>query len=391
MRLGDEFWSSPVRAADTAFVFGKGGVAASFDLTAEEFAPAAKTTLIEGVWATPALAGGGLVLRTEHTLRFYRPRRRLRRRPRMTAAPLAALLLAAPPAFPEVPADVFFADPLAVFADDTPLPGAAPRPAATAPATTAPAMTGPRVTGGPVDAEAAGGSEEDAPPNVIDWAALLPPDQLDAEVRTVIETLTEKSRDVQTYNNAYLSIPPAAAELAALFAVGGREGVDVPWKSVSGQLALKAAQITESDLRRGAGGQKQVADPLKTLDALLNGGGRGDGEPVEFATAADFNLLMKRFQAGVDSLKALASSPQLLEANRPAVEREARVLAVLSAVSGDESHGWGIDEEFLTLSQAMTMAASETATAAGGDFDDFDAARRSLSQTCSNCHGQYRN
>ena len=73
VRLGDEFWSSPVRAADTAFVFGKGGVAASFDLTAEDFTPAAKTTLDEGVWATPALAGGGLILRTEHTLRFYRP------------------------------------------------------------------------------------------------------------------------------------------------------------------------------------------------------------------------------------------------------------------------------------------------------------------------------
>ena len=73
VRLGDEFWSSPVRAADTAFVFGKGGVAASFDLAAEQFAPAAKSTLDDGVWATPALAGGGLVLRTGHTLRFYKP------------------------------------------------------------------------------------------------------------------------------------------------------------------------------------------------------------------------------------------------------------------------------------------------------------------------------
>ena len=73
VRLGDEFWSSPVRAADTAFVFGKGGVAATFDLEAEQFAPAATTMLDDGVWATPALAGGGLVLRTEHTLRFYKP------------------------------------------------------------------------------------------------------------------------------------------------------------------------------------------------------------------------------------------------------------------------------------------------------------------------------
>ena len=278
------------------------------------------------------------------------------------AAALPVLALAqqaAPPAapapqFPEAPADVFFPNPFAVFADQTPVPGAAP--IAAAPATMNPAA--PEVTGGPVDAVAQSGSDapETAP---VDWAALLPPDQLDAQVRAVMADLATKSRDVQTYNNAYLAIPPAAAELGSLFAVGGRYDDGVPWADSSAALAKKAREMVAEDLRRGAGGQKQVADPLGTLDALLNGGG-GSGETVGFSEAAEFKLLMKRFQVGVDSLKSLASSQQLLEANRDAVQREARVLAVLSEVSADEDHGWGYDENFVVLSKKMTAAATAT-------------------------------
>ncbi|MFH5804261.1 cytochrome c [Alienimonas sp. DA493] len=296
------------------------------------------------------------------------------------------------PDYPEVPADVFFPDPFTVFADQTPVPGAAPLPQTVAPAAggNGGAMAGDAPTGGPVDAVAAGGT--DAPETAdVDWAALLPPEQLDAQVRAVMEDLAKKSRDVQTYNNAYLAIPPAAAELASLFAVGTRYDSGVSWADNGAALAQKAAEINETNLRRGAGGQKQVADPLRTLDALLNGGGAGSGGEVDFSEAADFNLLMKRFQVGVDSLKALASSQALLEANRDAVAREARVLAVLSEISADESHGWGFEPEFVALSNKMTEAATATAEAAATDFDAFDAARRRLTQTCSDCHGEYRN
>ncbi|NNJ23991.1 cytochrome c [Alienimonas chondri] len=309
----------------------------------------------------------------------------------LLAASIPALAVAqqgdgsAKPKFPEVPADVFFPDPFAVFEDQTPVPGAAPvAPSAVMNPAEAP------VTGGPVDAVAVGGSDEPETA-AVDWAALLPPDALDAQVRAVMEELARNSRDVQTYNNAYLSIPPAAAELGSLFAVGSRYDKGVAWSDNAAALARKAAEINETQLRRGAGGQKQVADPLRTLDALLNGGGAGGGEVVDFAEAADFNLIMKRFQVGVDSLKALASSAQLMEANKEAVEREARVLSVLSEVSADESHGWGFEQEFVALSKKMTKAASETAAAVGQDFDTFDAARRRLSQTCSDCHGEYRN
>ena len=74
VRLGDSYWSSPVRAGETMFTFGKEGTAATLTATdAGELSVADKQKLDEGVWATPALAGGGLVLRTEHTLRFYHP------------------------------------------------------------------------------------------------------------------------------------------------------------------------------------------------------------------------------------------------------------------------------------------------------------------------------
>ena len=287
---------------------------------------------------------------------------------------------------PAVPADVFFADPFAVLADDTPVPGAAPAVAASDP------MRDANITGGPADAVAAeGGSSEPGEPAPVDWAALLSADALDDEVRAVLARLGDRTRDVGTYNNAYLQIPPDAAELAALFAVGGRMDRGPGWADRADQLAAKAAEITADPLRRGAAGFSQAGTPLKTLDALLNGGGRGaGGEPDSLADHTDFNLLMARSQAGTDKLQAIASSPQLLSANRDAAEREARVLAVLSAVTADPSHGWGEDEEFRVLSQAMTEAALAAAGAAD-DYDAFDAARRELGQTCSNCHGVYRN
>ncbi|WP_165700833.1 outer membrane protein assembly factor BamB family protein [Alienimonas californiensis] len=81
VRLGDSYWSSPVRAGGTIFTFGKEGAATTLETgvfrggadAPPELKVAHKSTLDEGVWATPALVGGGLVLRTEHTLRFYHP------------------------------------------------------------------------------------------------------------------------------------------------------------------------------------------------------------------------------------------------------------------------------------------------------------------------------
>ncbi len=78
VRLGDSYWSSPVLAGSTIFTFGKEGAATAMETADEVDGPASleiadRQELDEGVWATPALAGGGLVLRTEHTLRFYHP------------------------------------------------------------------------------------------------------------------------------------------------------------------------------------------------------------------------------------------------------------------------------------------------------------------------------
>ena len=108
------------------------------------------------------------------------------------------------------------------------------------------------VTGGPVDAVAAdGGSSDPDKPAPVDWAALLRAHALDEEVRAVLARLEDRTRDVGTYNNAYLQIPPDAAELAALFAVGGRMGDGPEWAGRADQLAAKAAEITADPLRRG--------------------------------------------------------------------------------------------------------------------------------------------
>ena len=306
---------------------------------------------------------------------------------------------AAPPRadWPEVPPDLFFPDPLAILADDTPLPGRTAPPTTDA-ATIAAANADPGVAPGMADTDMLAVDTADAVPEVggenrVDWAALIPPEDLSAEASDVVERLDQRLGSVANYNAAYLELPVMISELGALAAIAQRHPGDIEWKDRAGLVAEQAAAMTAEPLRRGAKSFKQAGEPFAVLLAALRGGGASSaGEPAEFADAAAFDDLMKRFGQGQEYLNVNASSEALVAKNTAAVRREANVLAALSKVSAHESFGYGgFDEEFNRLSADMTAAAAELSATAGEDWEAFDLARSKLAKSCSNCHGVYRN
>ena len=295
---------------------------------------------------------------------------------------------AAPPRveWPDVPGDLFFPDPLAILADDTPLPGMTARTAAAANADPTPDTD--MVAVETADADPAGDD-----PKAVDWAALIPPEDLNAEVAAVVERLEQRLGSVANYNAAYLELPTMIAELGALAAVAQRHPGSIEWKDRAGLVAEKAAAMNAEPLRRGAKSYKQASEPFAVLLAALRGGGSSPGgEPAEFADVSEFDSLMKRFGQGQEWLNVNASSEQLVAKDPAAVKREANVLAALSKVTAHESFGYGgFDPEFDRLSADMTAAATEMSATAGDNWTTFDLARSKLSASCSNCHGAYRN
>ncbi|HEX6983789.1 MAG TPA: hypothetical protein VF170_00365, partial [Planctomycetaceae bacterium] len=197
---------------------------------------------------------------------------------------------------PKLPDDVFFDDPLAIVANRTRVPGVAvPESRPASPTESAPADT-----------------EPSPEPQAVDWASLLPADLLVVEVNRIRERFAPKLQSVASFNNSLLDFPPYAAELAALGGIATEHPGNVPWKQNAKYVRDLAAEMLADQLQRGQKSYEQVKGPFDKIATLLDGK-RPEGLPeaddaTDFATAADFGYLMRRFEAGQNAMKTTGGS-----------------------------------------------------------------------------------
>lgn len=284
---------------------------------------------------------------------------------------------------PRLPDDVFFDDPLAVANNRTRIGGSEPESDPIAvPATDLAAGSEPD----PSEGEAS---------QSVDWAALLPAELLVAEVTRIRERFEPKLASVANFNNSLLDVPPYAAEVAALGGIATLHPGDIPWKRNAKHVRDLAAAMTAEELQRGQKSYEQAKEPFDKVVAILDGK-TPDGLPesadeTDFS-AADFGYLMRRFEAGQNATQTTATSQTTFKQNAADLAREMRVLAALSKVIASEDHGYGDDPMFQGFASAMTQAALDSAAAAeAGDFEKFGLSFNALGQSCTQCHGEYRN
>jgi len=285
---------------------------------------------------------------------------------------------------PKLPEDVFFKDPLAIAANRTRVPGVETPSESTTTGET------------PMPKESETATETPAVEKSVDWAALLPAEVLVAEVSRIRDRFTPKLASVATFNSSLLDIPPYAAELGALAGVVTEHSGNIPWKTNAKYVRDLSAEMLTEKLQRGQKSYEQVKVPFEKITTLLDGK-RPEGLPetddaTDFALAADFGFLMRRFEAGQNYLKTTGGSDAAFKQNAVDLVRETRVLAALSKVIADDDYGYGDDSKFQGHATLMTDASMSAADAAEkSDFKAFDLAVSNLAQSCVKCHGDYRN
>lgn len=285
---------------------------------------------------------------------------------------------------PKLPDDVFFKDPLAIAANRTRVPGVeTPSQGTTA--------------GDPtIENDGVPATESPAIEKSVDWAALLPAEMLVAEVNRIRERFLPKLGSVATFNSSLLDFPPYAAELAALAGIATEHSGNIPWKTNAKYVRDLSAEMLVDKLQRGQKSYEQVRVPFDKITTLLDGK-RPEGLPeaddaTDYALAADFGFLMRRFEASQNYLKTTGGSETAFRQNAADLMRETRVVAALSKVIADDDYGYGDDSKFQGYAMQMTEASMSAATAAEqGDFAAFDLAASNLAQSCVKCHGDYRN
>ena len=285
---------------------------------------------------------------------------------------------------PKLPDDIFFKDPLAIAANRTRAPGVETPSQGTADNEIPMTKGSDTATEPPADEKA------------VDWAALLPAELLVVEVNRIRERFAPKLASVATFNSSLLDFPPYAAELGALAGIATEHSGNIPWKTNAKYVRDLSAEMIVEKLQRGQKSYEQVKLPLDKIATLLDGK-RPEGLPeaddtTDFALAADFGYLMRRFEAGQNYLKTTGGSEAAFKQNAADLTRETRVLAALSKVIAGDDYGYGEDSKFQGYAAFMTESALKAATAAEqGDFAAFDLEASNLAQSCVKCHADYRN
>ncbi|MCC9641004.1 cytochrome c [Rhodopirellula sp. JC740] len=239
-------------------------------------------------------------------------------------------------------------------------------------------------------------ASEDSGGTGTQWAKLISAPSLEDEIKRVklrydSVITTPGAFNGGGYQDARLNL----SVLATLFAVITEHAEDVRWKTD----APVARDVLARTARNSAAGSTQVYNEAKLrkadLQDLVSGSSITSAQPPEetneWSMIADRSPLMEYAEQLLDTLGDHTRDAATTQENLDAVKRESELLAMLGEVLVQEGMDDYDDPDYAELSRGMTSAASGIVRAI--ERQDWDGVRSSVgevSQSCANCHEQYR-
>lgn len=284
-----------------------------------------------------------------------------------------------------VPYDVFYDRPWEIAADRSVLPG-------TQATSLTPDPGGAKVAEGnmpaPADATpAAAGSD-------VDWAALIPIEILNTEVKVTRSKLQTNLQSLKNYNAEVKSIATDGAYLAALAATAERHSGEVSWKANAKFVRDLAFKVYESAQGNGRTAFEATQLPFEQLCTVLDGGPPPEmesQEKVSFGDVAYLNELMKWLEPTFNSLKANVNTEARMKEDPETLERQLRSLALVGRIMGDGSYASAEEPKYQGFVNDFVGGSEEALAAAKlGNFDGFQSSLNRVQTSCSECHPVYR-
>jgi len=295
-----------------------------------------------------------------------------------------------------VPYDVFFDRPLQTYQQQSG--SATPAVAvATTPSGTAAAESTPPATSSTSDSPAETPPVTSSPGDTasINWGAVVPVAQLEAETKEIRTRLSANLQTVATFNANTDAIETDGSVLALIAAIIERHPENVNWKDRAPFVRQLAYDIYSNATGKGRGPLQKTKEPFEKIVGIWDGGPAPEMEAAPLAPLGDVgdrSHVMLRFETGFNWLRSDVNTASRLKDEKDKVLRETAVLGALATALGDSTFDSADQEAYRTLlqqfidgQQAMKQAAESD------DFARFEQARDSVQKSCDACHLEYRN
>ncbi len=227
------------------------------------------------------------------------------------------------------------------------------------------------------------------------WAKLVTPASLEDEIKRVRLRYDNGISTPGAFNGGgFQDARRDLSILATLFAVISEYNGDVRWKDQAGA----ARDLIARSAFNCKAGSTQVYNEAKLrkndLEDLVSGSGLAnrESEPQsDWSMIVDRSPMMEYLEGLTEALQEVSNSESSIQANTDTIKRQAELIAMIGQVLIQEGMDEADAEEYQKLSNSMTAAASNVASAIErGDLATIREAVGAITQSCDACHEQYR-
>ena len=261
-------------------------------------------------------------------------------------------------------------------------------------------LVGPRPDFGQMVAAAsqaqAGSPEQAEPATEYRWSEVISTATLETEIKRQATEVSQLVGSATAFKGGgYRKCRNSFSVLAVMFAISAEHDEGARWRDKAAGLAALFARAG-SNCKVGTDASfREAAARGEDLAALVRGGRPDVPEPKpdqNWGSLADRSPLMRRMeQAQQERLQPLLGSAREFSRGAEDALHEAQVLAALAELLTRDGFEDAEDDDYANFARALRDGAGDLSRAA--DNDNYEAARAAAgkaSQSCSECHENYR-
>lgn len=228
------------------------------------------------------------------------------------------------------------------------------------------------------------------------WSKFIDREVIEDEVKFVQQRLTKQVTTPVRFKSDYGAVRQSFSSLSMLFAIVNEYDADVRWKKDA--IAAQAAFARAAANSRVGSQQAYQGAKLRLLDLtdMVRGGnfaGKAPANPnIDWANVVDRGTLMEMLETSFgDTLKPGTASKTEMAKTAESVLHQANMVAAIGQVLTKEGMDEADEEDYAKYAIEMRDAARKLSLAVkSNDYDSASSAANAISQSCSNCHDEWR-
>lgn len=227
------------------------------------------------------------------------------------------------------------------------------------------------------------------------WLPMISAETIEDEIKSIQNSLAQDITTPVRFQTEYLKSHRSFSILSMLFAIISQYEDEIRWQEDAAAAQVSFWQAASNARVGTVQAFESCRRRLEVLTELIRGGKfSGDEKPLDdfqWNLVVTRNPLMHRLETSLDRLKERTSNENTFKNEAAQIRHESELVAAIGFVLAQETMTDAGDDEYNQYALEMQQAAMLlTRSVNNNDFQAASGAVNQISQSCDQCHGDWR-